>query len=83
MTQEPDALRFLNQIESKLDSMPKTQKHLTESQRATLVEIFNECGTKEFLLCVAGLVTHSEPDYSKALDAGDLIRKAARTVTTN
>lgn len=79
---EAQAMQFLAELEANLTTAPKATetRHLTTQQRDMLGEIFSKCETKEFLLCVARLVAYSVPNYKRALAAGDLIRKAARTV---
>ena len=55
-------------------------RHLTDNQRATLANLFADCDPHEFLQCVAGLVAHNVGDYAAAMDAQDLVRKAAQIV---
>lgn len=55
-------------------------RHLTDCERNALADLFADCDPHEFLQCVAGLVAHNVDDYAAAMDAQDLIRKAARVV---
>jgi hypothetical protein len=56
-------------------------QHLTESQRTAIREIATRENLRDLLLLVAGIVSHDVEDYATALEAGDLVRKAASKVS--
>lgn len=55
-------------------------RHLSNCERNALADLFADCDPHEFLQCVAGLVAHNVGNYEDAMEAQDLIRKAARVV---
>lgn len=54
--------------------------HLSPEQRATLRGLFDQCDMVELLIAVAGIVSHDVGDFETALDASELVRKAASLV---
>ncbi len=55
--------------------------HLTEDQKATLRGLINEQNLRDVILTVAGIVAHDVKDLAKAIEAGELIRKAAVVIS--
>ena len=51
--------------------------HLSSQEKAAIRAIVSRENLRDFLLLVAGIVTHDVENYATAIDAGDLIRKAA------
>ena len=56
-------------------------KHLTDQERETIRQIATRENLRDIVLLIAGIVAHDVEDYAKALDASDLIRKAAVTIS--
>jgi hypothetical protein len=51
--------------------------HLTAEEKAAIRAIANRENLRDLLILVAGIVSHDVEDYAAAIDAGDMIRKAA------
>jgi hypothetical protein len=51
--------------------------HLTAEEKAVIRTIANRENLRDLLILVSGIVSHDVEDYAAAIDAGDLIRKAA------
>ena len=56
-------------------------RHLTDDEHQALADLYDDCDPREFLLTVAGLVSHNvEPSWPVAEAAARLVRHASDLV---